>query len=59
MINLLAIVRVADSALGSFLRGKTRAVQANTSLDKASPQRAFNGIAKCSKDALELSTGIT
>jgi hypothetical protein len=35
MINLLAILSNTAAALGSFLGGNTRAVQAHTSLDKA------------------------
>jgi hypothetical protein len=35
MIKLLAILSVTGAALGSFLGGNTRAVQAHTSLDKA------------------------
>jgi len=35
MINLLALLWTTGAALGSFLSGNTRAVQAHTSLDKA------------------------
>jgi hypothetical protein len=35
MVNLMAIWATTGNALGSFLAGNTRAVQAHTSLDKA------------------------